>query len=137
VIPIAFALFEAVNALTRFRSRGHGHSNSTESRFGRTPSRRHADPGDMTAHRWHKRTAARPGTRRSRSQAAEGETDCVDHPSDARAPLQPLPPHPHRSVMVRLDSHYRSGRSPDWLKMKNSDAPAVKREAEEDWGRER
>jgi ATP-dependent DNA ligase len=29
---------------------------------------------------------------------------------------------------------YRSGRSPDWLKMKNSDAPAVKREAEEDWG---
>jgi hypothetical protein len=29
---------------------------------------------------------------------------------------------------------YRSGRSPDWLKMKNADAPAVKREAEEDWG---
>ena len=27
----------------------------------------------------------------------------------------------------------RSGRSPDWLKMKNADAPAVKREAEEDW----
>jgi hypothetical protein len=27
------------------------------------------------------------------------------------------------------DSAYRSGRSPDWLKMKNSDAPAVKREA--------
>jgi hypothetical protein len=24
-------------------------------------------------------------------------------------------------------------RSPDWLKMKNPDAPAVKREAEEDW----
>jgi hypothetical protein len=23
----------------------------------------------------------------------------------------------------------------DWLKMKNPDAPAVKREAEEDWGR--
>jgi hypothetical protein len=33
-------------------------------------------------------------------------------------------------------SPYRSGRSPDWLKMKNVDAPAVKREAEEDcdWG---
>jgi hypothetical protein len=30
---------------------------------------------------------------------------------------------------------YRSRRSPDWLKMKNSDAPAVTREAEEDWGR--
>jgi hypothetical protein len=26
-------------------------------------------------------------------------------------------------------------RSPDWLKMKNPDAPAVKREAEEDWTR--
>jgi len=30
-------------------------------------------------------------------------------------------------------SAYRSGRSPDWLKMKNPDAQAVKREAEEDW----
>ena len=26
-------------------------------------------------------------------------------------------------------SPYRSGRSPDWLKMKNPEAPAVKREA--------
>jgi O-methyltransferase domain len=34
-----------------------------------------------------------------------------------------------------LGSLYRSGRSPDWLKFKNPDAPAVKREAEEDWGR--
>jgi ATP-dependent DNA ligase len=38
-------------------------------------------------------------------------------------------------VSKRKDSAYRSGRLPDWLKMKNSDAPAVKREAEEDWGR--
>jgi hypothetical protein len=30
---------------------------------------------------------------------------------------------------------YRSGRSPDWLKMKNPEALAVKREAEEDWSR--
>jgi hypothetical protein len=30
---------------------------------------------------------------------------------------------------------YARGRSPDWLKMKNSDARAVKREAEEDWGK--
>ena len=37
-------------------------------------------------------------------------------------------------VSKRKDSAYRSGRSPDWLKMKNSDAPAVKREAE-DWGK--
>ena len=38
-------------------------------------------------------------------------------------------------VSKRKDSAYRSGRSPDWLKMKNADAPAVKREAEEGWGR--
>jgi ATP-dependent DNA ligase len=35
-------------------------------------------------------------------------------------------------VSKRKDSAYRSGRPPDWLKMKNSDAPAVKREAEQD-----
>jgi bifunctional non-homologous end joining protein LigD len=38
-------------------------------------------------------------------------------------------------VSKRLGSYYRSGRSNDWLKSKNPDAPAVKREAEEDWGR--
>jgi hypothetical protein len=38
-------------------------------------------------------------------------------------------------VSKRKGSPYRSGRSPDWLKMKNPDAPAVKREAEEDWFR--
>jgi ATP-dependent DNA ligase len=38
-------------------------------------------------------------------------------------------------VSKRKDSAYRSGRSPDWLKKKNPDAPAVTREAEEDWGR--
>jgi ATP-dependent DNA ligase len=38
-------------------------------------------------------------------------------------------------VSKRKDSAYRSGRSPDWLKMKNSDAPAVKREEEEEWGK--
>ena len=36
-------------------------------------------------------------------------------------------------VSKRLGSLYRSGRSPDWLKLKNPGAPAVKREAEEDW----
>ena len=30
-----------------------------------------------------------------------------------------------------------SGRSPGWLKMKNAAAPAVKREAEEEWGRDK
>jgi bifunctional non-homologous end joining protein LigD len=40
-------------------------------------------------------------------------------------------------VSKRKGSPYRSGRSPDWLKMKNPEAPAVKREAEEDWGKGR
>jgi ATP-dependent DNA ligase len=35
----------------------------------------------------------------------------------------------------RKCSLYRSGRSPDRAKMKNPHAPAVKREAEEEWGR--
>ena len=38
-------------------------------------------------------------------------------------------------VSKRLGSRYRSGRSTDWLKFKNPEAPAVKREAEEDWGK--
>jgi ATP-dependent DNA ligase len=37
-------------------------------------------------------------------------------------------------VSKRKDSRYVSGRSPHWIKSKNPDAPAVKREAEEDWG---
>ena len=40
-------------------------------------------------------------------------------------------------VSKRLGSIYRSGRSADWLKFKNPEAPAVRREAEEDWGRTR
>jgi bifunctional non-homologous end joining protein LigD len=40
-------------------------------------------------------------------------------------------------VSKRKDSTYRSGRSADWLKMKNPACAAVKREAEEDWGKER
>ena len=38
-------------------------------------------------------------------------------------------------VSKRRNSPYRSGRSPDWIKSKNPDAPAVRREAEEDWRR--
>ena len=37
-------------------------------------------------------------------------------------------------VSKRRESFYSSGRSPHWIKSKNPDAPAVKREAEEDWG---
>jgi bifunctional non-homologous end joining protein LigD len=40
-------------------------------------------------------------------------------------------------VSKRKDSRYRSGRSLDWIKSKNPNAPAVKREAEEDWSRPR
>jgi len=36
-------------------------------------------------------------------------------------------------VSKRLGSTYRRGRSPLWLKVKNPKAPALKREAEEDW----
>jgi bifunctional non-homologous end joining protein LigD len=38
-------------------------------------------------------------------------------------------------VSKRKDSMYRSGRSPDWLKMKNPNALAVTREGEEDWSK--
>ena len=40
-------------------------------------------------------------------------------------------------VSKRVGSPYRSGRSDHWLKIKNPMAPAVRREAEEDWGRKR
>jgi bifunctional non-homologous end joining protein LigD len=40
-------------------------------------------------------------------------------------------------VSKRLGSRYRSGHSRDWIKSKNPAAPAMKREAEEDWGRGR
>jgi bifunctional non-homologous end joining protein LigD len=40
-------------------------------------------------------------------------------------------------VSKRKDSAYRSGRLPDWLKMKNLNAAAVTREAEEDWGKKK
>jgi hypothetical protein len=40
-------------------------------------------------------------------------------------------------VSKRKGSSYRSGRSSDWLKCKNPACAAVKREAEEDWGKER
>jgi bifunctional non-homologous end joining protein LigD len=38
-------------------------------------------------------------------------------------------------VSKRKTSTYRSGRSPDWLKSKNPACEAVRREAEEDWGK--
>jgi bifunctional non-homologous end joining protein LigD len=38
-------------------------------------------------------------------------------------------------VSKRLGSTYRSGRSKHWIKVKNPAAPAVRREAEQDWSR--
>jgi len=38
-------------------------------------------------------------------------------------------------VSKRFGSRYRAGRSLHWVKVKNPNAPAVKREAEEYWGR--
>jgi bifunctional non-homologous end joining protein LigD len=38
-------------------------------------------------------------------------------------------------VSKRKGSRYRSGRSRDWLKSKNPASEAVRREAEEDWGK--
>jgi bifunctional non-homologous end joining protein LigD len=38
-------------------------------------------------------------------------------------------------VSKRKTSTYRSGRSPDWFKSKNPACEAVRREAEEDWGK--
>ena len=38
-------------------------------------------------------------------------------------------------VSKRLDSRYRSGRSTAWRTFKNPEARAVKREAEEEWGK--
>jgi bifunctional non-homologous end joining protein LigD len=40
-------------------------------------------------------------------------------------------------VSKRLGSSYRSGRVDHWLKIKNPAAPAMRREAEEDWGGKR
>ena len=36
-------------------------------------------------------------------------------------------------VSMRLGSPYNSGRSRDWIKVKNPAAPTVKREAQEEW----
>jgi bifunctional non-homologous end joining protein LigD len=42
-------------------------------------------------------------------------------------------------VSKRIGSRYRPGprKSDDWIKVKNPAAPAVKREAEKDWGKNR
>jgi hypothetical protein len=62
-----------------------------------------------------------------------------------RRPVHDPQPHPRRKAAPggrlvrerggakRLGSTYRSGRSNHWIKVKNPAAPAVRREAEEEW----
>jgi ATP-dependent DNA ligase len=68
----------------------------------------------------------------SHSRRAEGQTEFDDGEAvfhhACRMGLEGI-------LSKRKDSTYRSGRSPDWLKMKNPACEAVRREAEEDWGR--
>ena len=60
----------------------------------------------------------------------------LEHPDGAdRVPARLQDGRSKGIVSKRLGSRYRSGRSPDWLKFKNPEAPAVKREAEEDWSK--
>jgi bifunctional non-homologous end joining protein LigD len=40
-------------------------------------------------------------------------------------------------VSKRLGSRYVSGRTDQWIKVKNPASPAVRREAEEEWGKRR
>jgi ATP-dependent DNA ligase len=40
-------------------------------------------------------------------------------------------------IVSKRGSRYVSGRTDNWVKVKNPTAPAVRREAEEDWGRAR
>jgi hypothetical protein len=44
-----------------------------------------------------------------------------------------LPAWLRRHRIKRLGSPYRSGSTTHWIKVKNPKAPAVKREAEEEW----
>jgi bifunctional non-homologous end joining protein LigD len=68
---------------------------------------------------------AGPGIRFNEHMVGDGETVCRHA---CKLGLEGI-------VSKRKESAYRSGRSPDWLKMKNADAPAVKREEEEEWGK--
>jgi ATP-dependent DNA ligase len=69
---------------------------------------------------------AGPGLAPERAYRARGRRDVFAHA--CKLGLEGI-------VSKRRDSPYRSGRSPDWLKVKNPACEAVRREAEEDWGR--
>jgi hypothetical protein len=56
--------------------------------------------------------------------------ECLEDWIDADNPVRVI----GAFLSKRLGWPYRSGRSAHWVKVKNSKAPAVMREAEEDWG---
>ena len=97
------------------------------------------DP-DRTERRRSAARCVRGSQGHARIYRGQGQPRAFGSMSIPRATARPSSPTPARwrskaSCRKRRDSHYRSGRSPDWLKMKNANAPAVKREEEEDWGR--
>jgi bifunctional non-homologous end joining protein LigD len=75
----------------------------------------------------HSRLSAGPGIRFNERMEGDGKPYFTTPASSGSKGI----------VSKRKNSAYRSGRSPDWLRMKNSAAPAVKREEEEEWGKKK
>jgi bifunctional non-homologous end joining protein LigD len=94
--------------------------------------------------------ARRPGSAARAARDAQGDArePAAWEPSGAPSERAPRPRRRERIrhackmglegiVSKRKDSAYRSGRSPDWLKMENPEASAVKREEDEEWGKKK
>jgi hypothetical protein len=56
-------------------------------------------------------------------------------PADYAVYEQESQPDQRQQTQIAHSAHYPSRRSPDWVKMKNPEALAVKGEAVEEWGR--
>ena len=89
----------------------------------------------MAASRVPRCTGGQGGPRRSKARHGVRLNEHMEHPDGLAVFLHACRMGPEGIVSKQLGSCYRSGRSPDWLKFKNPEAPAVRREAEEDWGR--
>jgi hypothetical protein len=89
------------------------------------PTTRHGpSPGSVQPHDY---SSNHSSTLEIKSTSSAGKSMATP----ARTNIKPIA-RTSRIVSLRI-----AGRSPDWLKMKNPEAPAVKREAEEDWGSRR
>jgi hypothetical protein len=89
--------------------------------------RRRPAPGAASGSQGHARVRADqgcPGLRLNEHNEADGSTV---YAHACKMGLEGI-------VSKRKDSRYISGRSQDWLKSKNPESAAVRREAEEDWG---